>query len=81
MPIDESTGAAIRAVRRAKKVSQTKLAKGLGPGWTQKKVSLIESGKQSAQVGEVERIARVLECDLKALFIDAVDRMRAAISE
>jgi hypothetical protein len=52
----------------------------LGPGWTQRKVSLIESGKQPPHVGEVEQIARVLQCDLKALLMDAVERMRSGIS-
>lgn len=78
----EATGAAIRAARRAKKKwTQEQLAERLGPGWTQKKVSLIEAGKQPPHVGEVEQIASALECDLKELLLDAVERMRRPISE
>jgi transcriptional regulator with XRE-family HTH domain len=81
MDFVKATGAAIRAARRAKKLSQKKLAAALGSGWTQKKVSVIETGKQPAHVGQLEQIARVLECDLKGLLIDAVDRTRGPISE
>jgi transcriptional regulator with XRE-family HTH domain len=77
----KATGQAIRAVRRAKepKLTQAGLAEELkkhGKGWTQKKVSLIEAGRQAPNVEELEQIARALECDLKELLLDAVERMR-----
>lgn len=74
----EALGEVIREARVARDLSQMQLADALG--WKQRKISLIESGKQPTHLDELDRIARVLERDALAMVIDAFERSGRSIS-
>jgi transcriptional regulator with XRE-family HTH domain len=75
MTIFDAMGAVIREARESRKLNQTELAQPLG--WKQKKISLIESGKQPVHLGEIEQIAEVLGKDPVAMIAEAFKRHRA----
>jgi transcriptional regulator with XRE-family HTH domain len=56
-------GARLRAVREAAGLSGAELAKALGPGWRQPKVSRVENGQQLPSVEEIEAWARATGAD------------------
>lgn len=64
-------GRAIRFVRSAKSVSQTKLARdsGLTPGY----ISLIESGQRAPSLGALESMAKALAVPLYLVMLLAAD--------
>lgn len=75
-----AVGELIREAREARgegarKMSQTDLADKLG--WKQRKISLIEAGKQPINVNEVEAVAQVLDLDALEMLKEAFRRYRA----
>ena len=69
----------IQDVLDGRKLSQTQLAEPLG--WKQKKISLIEGGKQSVHLGEIEQISDVLGKDPVAMIAEAFKRYRGSKPE
>jgi transcriptional regulator with XRE-family HTH domain len=60
-------GARLRAVREEAGMSGLQLAKALGPGWRQPKVSRIENGQQLPSVAEIEAWAKACGTDAAPL--------------
>jgi len=79
MTIDQAMGAALKSARGD--MTQTELAEKLGEGWSQKRISVIETGDQPVRLEDVKQIARALGKDPVALIKDAFDRERDSISE
>ena len=79
----EGLGVVLRDSREARGLSQTQLAEqlGLDRGWSQRKISLLEAGKQTTHLDEVEEIARVLGRDALEMVKEAFERSDRSISE
>jgi len=77
MTPNEAMGEVIRNGRATRRLSQQELAEKLG--WTQRKISLIESGKQPIDLNEVAHIARVLGSDPVKMVIESYQRSRRSV--
>lgn len=78
MTLDEAIGRVIREARS--ELSQADLAERLG-GWPQKKISLIEQGKQPVSLKELDLIGGALRRDPVSMIRDAFARYRRAVSK
>ena len=74
--LDVALGGVIRDSRG--KLSQAEF--GAKVGWVQKKVSLVEAGKQPVSFTEMDRIAAVLGKDPLEMIAEAYARYRRSIS-
>ena len=76
--ISEALGALIREARTNAGMKQEQLAEQLR--WPQKKISLIENGRQPADVDELYDIARAIGVDSAKMFREAVKQSGRPIS-
>ena len=76
--ISRALGALIKAARTKAGMNQEELAAELR--WPQKKISLIENGRQPADVDELYDIARALGVNSTELFREAVKQSGRPIS-
>ena len=77
MTIDEAIGEVLCEARG----ERTQFQFGEMVGWVQKKVSLVEAGKQPVSFKEMDHIAAVLGRDPLQMIQDAYERRRRSISE
>lgn len=69
MKISRAFGLRLRELRRAKGLTQEKLAERAGLHW--KFISLIETGKSDVTLTSVSKLAHALEMDISDLFLAA----------